>query len=216
MRIVVVADLHSNREAFEAVLAHAQRGGVIDAVWCLGDIVGYGPEPGAVLELLQNYPHRAVAGNHDLAALGQVNLGDFRPDAAVAARWTGEQLTPSERAYLDGLPQSLTEGDFTLVHGSLNDPIWEYLVSEDVASAHFEVQMSPYCFVGHSHLPLLFLEGDLGTKGKILTAGDSVRLAEPRWVANPGGAGQPRDGDPRTAYALVDTEVGDVVFHRVA
>lgn len=212
----MVADVHANLAAFESVLAHAETRGPIDVIWALGDLVGYGPEPGACLELLRRYPHVAVAGNHDRAAGGQIGTEDFNAYAAAAVRWTASVLTSEEAAYLKALPDAETIGDFTLVHGSLRDPTWEYVISSEAASGHLERQTTPYGLIGHSHLQLTFVEfGPDRVRGSLMGDGDVLELADHRVVANPGGLGQPRDGDPRTCYALLDTDARRLSFHRI-
>ena len=216
MRIAIISDIHANLAAFEAVLAHAGAAGRVDALWCLGDTVGYGPHPNECVALLRSYEHRAVAGNHDLAACGKMGTEDFNDAAAQAAQWTAEQLSTSSRAYLTELPLIVTEGDFTLVHGSLRWPEWEYLLSSEQAQAHLELQTTPYGLVGHSHLPFV-CESDGSTPPRLVPAadGDRVELGERRLILNPGGAGQPRDGDPRAPYALYDSDEGGVTYYRV-
>ena len=216
MRIAIVSDIHANLPAFEAVLRHAETGGRIDALWCLGDTVGYGPHPNECIALLRSYEHRAVAGNHDLAACGLMGTEDFNDAAATAARWTAEQLSREARAYLRDLPKIVSEGDFTLVHGSLRWPEWEYLLSGEQAQAQFELQQTPYSIVGHSHLPLVFEEQRGGTPALRPAAdGERVALDATRLILNPGGVGQPRDGDPRAGYALYDRGARLVTYHRV-
>ncbi|MFQ5860820.1 MAG: metallophosphoesterase family protein, partial [Dehalococcoidia bacterium] len=158
MRALIVADIHSNLEAFQAVLEDAQSTGGFDEVWCLGDTVGYGPDPGPCIDLLRHHPHRAVAGNHDWGATGKIGIDDFNPYAAAACRWTAQQLTPEHQHYLLSLPETEQWGDFTLVHGSLRSPIWEYLVSPESALETFRLLKSRYCLVGHSHLPFICRE----------------------------------------------------------
>jgi diadenosine tetraphosphatase ApaH/serine/threonine PP2A family protein phosphatase len=208
--VLVVADIHANIEAFRAVLDDAERRTSIDSVWCLGDIVGYGPDPAACIEALQGYEHVAIAGNHDLAAADALGLEEFNSYAAAAVRWTRYQLSEGLKAWLKGLPLTVRSDDFTLVHGSLLDPVWDYLVSPGTANAHLDLQATPYCLVGHSHLQLVFYEGVNGP-----STGD-IELGERRFVANPGSVGQPRDGDPRAAYAIVDPEGRRVAQCRVA
>lgn len=216
MRIAIVADIHSNLAAFQAVLRHAEATGPIDRLWCLGDVVGYGPDPGACIALLSRYPHTAVAGNHDLAAIAKVSTADFNASAARAAAWTGAQLTSEERHYLNGLPEVAKEGEFTLVHGTLRAPVWEYLLSLEAAQEQFRLMETPYSIVGHSHLPF-WAEEDAGgdIRSEPWEDGDSLELGEKRLIVNPGGVGQPRDGDPRAAYVLYDTESRILTLHRV-
>lgn len=212
MRILIVADVHANLAALDAVIADA---GTVDAVWCLGDVVGYGPQPVECIDRLREFDLVAIAGNHDLAAAGAVGVEMFNPLAREAALWTKQTLPESYLDYLRTLPPSTVVGDFTLVHGSLKDPVWDYLVSSDAARTHFRGQSTRYSLVGHSHLPLGFADDALDD-GSAIADGDRLPLGEDRWVANPGSVGQPRDGDPRAAYAVLDDEVGVLTFHRVA
>jgi predicted phosphodiesterase len=209
--ILVIADVHANLAAFEAVIEQAKQQAPIDAIWCLGDTVGYGPQPGECLALLRSYPNVVIAGNHDLAAVGMLSTIDFNAAATQAAEWTAERLTAEESEYIKGLPLKVNDGEFTLVHGSLVDPVWDYLVSDEVASGHLAMQQTPFGLVGHSHIALAFFED--GRKGR-LPDGMRLPLDERRFVANPGSLGQPRDGDPRAAYAMVDLEAHELVFHR--
>jgi diadenosine tetraphosphatase ApaH/serine/threonine PP2A family protein phosphatase len=216
MRIAVVADVHANLEAFVAVLAHAREGGSVDEVWSLGDIIGYGPDPTACIALLHTFPHVAIAGNHDYAATGVIGTEDFNPYAAEAARWTATRLTLEDQLWLSNLSAVQIEGEFTLAHGSLNDPVWDYLVSTDGARDHLAHQTTPYGLVGHSHLPYVFTEGQTGLRGSAIEDRGDVTMEQRRFVANPGSVGQPRDGDPRAAYCLLDTEKRRLSFHRVS
>jgi len=216
MRVAIVADIHANLPAFEAVLRHAEAAGRIDTLWCLGDTVGYGPHPNECVGLLRRYEQRCVGGNHDLAACGRMGTEEFNEAAAQAALWTAEQLTEAARSYLRELPMVVTEGEFTLVHGSLRWPEWEYLLSSEQAQAHFELQRTPYGLVGHSHIPFVCEERP-GAPPMLRPAadGERVELSTTRLILNPGSVGQPRDGDPRAAYALYDGEAGTVTFRRV-
>ena len=216
MRIAIVSDVHSNLAAFQAALRHAEAMGPIDRLWCPGDVVGYGPDPGACIALLRRYPCTAVAGNHDLAANNKVSTADFNASAARAAAWTATQLTREERQYLDGLPEVAKEGEFTLVHGTLRAPVWEYLLSVEAAQEQFRLMETPYSVVGHSHVSLLAEElADGRIRMEPWWDGERVELGERRLIINPGGVGQPRDGDPRAAYVLYDTEAQTLTLHRV-
>jgi diadenosine tetraphosphatase ApaH/serine/threonine PP2A family protein phosphatase len=218
VRIAIIADVHANLEALEAVLRHAEEAKALDEVWCLGDTVGYGPDPSACLARLRSLAPRSVPGNHDLAAIGQLSTDDFNRVAAAAAHWTAGQLAPEHRQYLESLPHVIGQGDFTLAHGTLRWPIWEYLSSPEAAVAHFERQETPYSLVGHTHVPMLVAEDRDSAEGcqeRYLEDGAVVSLGDRRLVVNPGGVGQPRDGDPRASYAVYDTDARTVTLHRL-
>lgn len=218
MPILVLADIHSNLEALQAVAADAGRFGPFDAVWCLGDVVSYGPDPDACIDWLREREAVCVAGNHDLAVTGREPLDRFNPLAAVACRWTQRNLTAGARDWLVGLPASpVPVGDVTLVHGSLRDPVWEYALRADVAAASLLVAATPWVLVGHSHLPLAFERPGRGA-GVVARAwpeGEPLGLRGDRMLLNPGSVGQPRDGDARAAYAVFDPEAGAITRHRV-
>lgn len=217
MRITIVTDIHSNLEALQAVLRHAEGQKALDALWCLGDVVGYGPDPNPCIQLLSSYSPICLMGNHDLAAIGQLDTTDFNADAAAAARWTSGQLGEDERRYLEALPQVIVEGDFTLVHGTLRWPVWEYLFSVESATAHLKRQQTPFGLVGHTHIPMLVKEVKDSEACDLSYLGDgaAVHLGDERLVINPGGTGQPRDGDPRASYAVYDKDGATLTIHRV-
>src|SRR5205823_2951556 len=212
MRIAIVSDVHSNLEALDAVLRHAEASGGVDEVWCVGDIVGYGPEPGGVIAALRDRAAVAVAGNHDRAACGLLSLEDFNPYAAAAVRWTSEHVSRDDIEYLSSLPLTRTSGDFTLVHGSLRSPEWEYLLEPDQAAAHFALQATRFSVIGHSHL--VFHVEERGLHFAPHRDRDTIALGEQPLILNPGSVGQPRDGDPRSAYILYDRDAALVTFHR--
>ncbi|MDP2675708.1 MAG: metallophosphoesterase family protein [Dehalococcoidia bacterium] len=221
MRIAIVSDVHANLAALEAVLRHAADGGPVDAIWCLGDTVGYGPQPSQCVARLREARATLVAGNHDRAATGKMGTEEFNPDAATAALWTRDHLEEDATAYLDSLPEVThdPQREFTLVHGTLRWPLWEYLYSYEAARAHLERQETPFSLVGHTHVPMLVAEGEKfehGCEMYYLEDGQSVPLPDDRKIVlNPGSVGQPRDGDPRAAYALYDTDARTVTVHRV-
>ena len=219
MRALIVSDIHSNLEALEAVIADGQDRGGFDVIWCLGDSVGYGPDPAACLDLLQSFPLVAVAGNHDRAALDLRESADFNNAAAFAANWTAQQLPEEHRSFLAGLPEVTTAGPFTLVHGSLRAPLREYLLNEEAAASTFGRLTTSYCLVGHSHLPFLCLENRDGPRFVQFTEDEVFALDERRQIANPGSVGQPRDYDPRPSYAVYVQEdeesLGYLERHRV-
>ena len=214
MRFAILADIHSNLAAFEAVLRHANGRGGFDKIWCLGDVVGYGPDPHECIERLREFKTVCIAGNHDWAAIGKMDTSEFNPVAAIAAQWTAEQLTAEDKDYLLGLPLTLQENGFTLAHGSPREPIWEYLLSSETAQENFSYFETAHCLVGHSHVPLVF---EL-TRNKAVYKefGEApLKLKEKRMIINPGGVGQPRDGDPRASYAIYDAEAKAVYHYRV-
>jgi diadenosine tetraphosphatase ApaH/serine/threonine PP2A family protein phosphatase len=219
MHYLVLSDIHSNLEAFQAVLDDA---GPVDRLWCLGDVVGYGPDPNACVDLLRSKPHLCVAGNHDWATLGKLDLRDFNVDAREANLWNREQLTADNLAFLEALPETIVEGDFTLAHGSPCEPIWEYIAHPSTAYDSFDCFDTPYCFVGHTHTPVIYrMDGDFGKEGENHTEPASdltnglVPLGSERLIINPGSVGQPRDGDSRAGYVLLDVEARTVVHRRV-
>ncbi len=216
MRYAIIADIHANLTAFKAVLDHIERRGGVEEMWCLGDIVGYGPDPHQCIELLCQHKHVCVAGNHDWAAIGKAAISEFNPDAAVACRWTAQQLSPEDVKYLESLPVVIQKEEFTLVHGSPREPIWEYLISVSSAKENFACFQSQFCLVGHSHVPMVFKHDETGTCSfSQFMPNVGLVLGKNRLIVNPGGVGQPRDGDPRASYAIYDSETGMVRLYRV-
>ena len=215
MLYAIIADIHANLNAFESVLDDIEGRGGVDELWCLGDIVGYGPDPHECIELLRQYKHVCVAGNHDWAAIGRVSTTDFNPDAALACQWTAGQLTERDIRYLEKLPMEIDKDSFKLVHGSPREPIWEYVISTSIARENFNFFRSPYCLVGHSHVPVVFREEDGSCTSSRLVDNVGLAVGESRLILNPGGVGQPRDGDPRASYAIYDSESRMVRLHRI-
>lgn len=214
MLVLLVSDVHANLPALDAVLAEARAAGASE-VWHLGDLVGYGPQPVEVIERLREAQALNVMGNHDAAAAGLITTEDFNSLAAAAVAWTTGRLTPSARNYLAALPQTAAAGDVTCVHGSLRDPLWEYLDSVEAARAHFGRQATRLSVTGHTHLPTaLSLRGDL-VEAHQPEDGEVVDVSVGRWCLNPGSVGQPRDSDPRASFALYDPQRAAVTFRRV-
>jgi diadenosine tetraphosphatase ApaH/serine/threonine PP2A family protein phosphatase len=217
MRAAIVSDVHSNLAALEAVLAHAESLNALDQIWALGDLVGYGPQPSECLAMLRQYDFRSVAGNHDLAVAGAIDTSDFNPAAATANHWNADRIGDDEREYLRTLPQNLTIDGISLVHGSLRDPVWEYMYSIDAAVAQFANMETRFSLVGHTHVPLVFEEALNGQDPdyRQIDDGETIELGDRRLILNPGGVGQPRDGDPRSAYAVYDSDARTLAFYRV-
>ena len=216
MRYAIVADIHANLAAFTAVLEDIGNRGGAGELWCLGDVVGYGPDPGECIRLLRRYDHVCVAGNHDWAAVGKIDPAYFNPAAADACRWTAKQLSAEDISYLESLPLVVERGDFTLVHGSPREPIWEYIMSAGSAGENIVCFQTQFCLVGHSHVPFVFQDTETGAGSWAGFADNAVlALTEDRLIINPGGVGQPRDGDPRASYAIYDSDAGTVTHYRI-
>jgi predicted phosphodiesterase len=214
MRVAVVSDIHSNLHALEAVL-EAIDTDTPDEVWCLGDIVGYGPRPNECCALIAERTATCLAGNHDLAVRGTIDLEEFHGDAALAARLNREALTPDSRAFLDGLEPQATAHGAALYHGSARDPVWEYVLSDEAALATLAVAGRPLVLVGHSHAPLVITATAEGAEGGLAPAGTVAGFGDTPTLLNPGSVGQPRDGDPRAAYLLLDLDARRAEFRRV-
>ena len=214
MRVAVLSDIHANLHALEATLAAVERDEP-DELWCLGDIVGYGPRPEDCCTVAEEGMDLCLAGNHDLGVLGTVDLDDFSPDAAAAARWTQDVLGEASRAFLATLGPSGEAESVQLFHASPRDPVWEYVLTEQAALAALEDTTAPVVLVGHSHVPLAVLLADEALDGGHAPGGTEADLARGRWLLNPGSVGQPRDGDPRAAWLLLDLNRGTASFRRV-
>lgn len=217
MRYAIVSDIHSNLAAFEAVLEDVDRHGGVDEFWCLGDVVGYGPEPHECLALLQKQKHLCIPGNHDWGAIGRIELDNFNMNAAIACRWNSWQLTEEDITYLRGLPLTLVQGDITMAHGSPRDPIWEYLTYPTAALENLNYFKTDICLAGHTHVPLYFeylpereacVAQELPREGPLILGGR-------RLIINPGSVGQPRDGDPRASYIIYDADSVNMFHFRV-
>jgi predicted phosphodiesterase len=213
MRIAVISDVHSNLHALDAVLADA---GSVDAIWHLGDIVGYGPEPDAVVDRLTTRGAIGVRGNHDAAACGGDEIDWFNTDARAAMEWTRRTISAATLAWLQALPQRREAEDFTLVHGSALDPTWEYVTTTGAARESLGAIATTHGLNGHTHVPIAFgLAGDrMATDAPAPMPG--MDLDGRRLLLNPGSVGQPRDGDPRASYLVLDLEARRASWGRVA
>jgi diadenosine tetraphosphatase ApaH/serine/threonine PP2A family protein phosphatase len=212
-RAVLLSDIHANLVALEAVLHDVPSDA---ALWVTGDTVGYGPEPADVLALLRERDAFIVAGNHDLAVAGVIGVNEFNREAADAALMHRTWLSPEDRDALGELPLIATRDSFTLVHGSLRDPVWEYVLDRSAAPACIERAETPHCCHGHTHLPQVYewRQGRAGVSARQPRDGEVVDLAKGRVLLNPGSVGQPRDGDPRAAWVVVDTTARTATFGR--
>jgi len=213
VRIAVISDVHSNLVALDAVLAKI---GAVDAVWHLGDVVGYGPEPDAVVERLAALGAVGVRGNHDAAACGGTEIEWFNPEARAAMEWTRSAIAETTRAWLATLPLRRMEGDFTLVHGSPRDPMWEYVTTAALARAGLSAITTGHGLHGHTHVPIAFTMVDGRMRTLVPRPGNTIALGEGRTLLNPGSVGQPRDRDPRASYLILDLDAGTATWGRVA
>jgi diadenosine tetraphosphatase ApaH/serine/threonine PP2A family protein phosphatase len=211
----VLSDVHSNIEALDAVLAASEEAGC-DRVVVLGDIVGYGPDPDGVIERLRERDAVTIAGNHDLAAIGAFDIRWFNEVATAAIEWTTEAMSTEGKDYLRSLVPTRDTEHGLLVHGSVRDPVSEYLLSAEEATASFDLAGFVVAFFGHTHLPTVFRRRPDGhVMGWVMDEGEEILLVPgERYMLNPGSVGQPRDRDPRAAFLVWE---GDrAIGHRVA
>jgi diadenosine tetraphosphatase ApaH/serine/threonine PP2A family protein phosphatase len=214
MRVAVVSDIHANLHALEAVLG-AIDADPPDALWCLGDLVGYGPKPNECCALVQARTDVCLCGNHDLAVRGTIDLAEFSGDAGTAAAWTRDVLSHEAHAFLDSLEPAGKAAGVALFHGSARDPVWEYVLSDEAAVTTFMLTEEPLVLVGHSHAALQIALRETVLEGGLAPNGTELELSDARWLLNPGSVGQPRDGDPHAAYLLLDLVAQRASFRRV-
>jgi diadenosine tetraphosphatase ApaH/serine/threonine PP2A family protein phosphatase len=215
MRVAIVSDIHGNRHAFETVLESIEAS-ECQEMWCLGDLVGYGADPDACVELAREHAAICLAGNHDLGVTDALPLEMFSRGAELAARWTQETISPETRTYLESLEPVLLEEEVGLYHASPRDPVWEYVLSDLQAELCLDVQRHRVCLIGHSHVALSFsrLPGEPAA-GQTRAADEELDLTQGEWLINPGSVGQPRDGDPRAAWLELDLAGLRAVYRRV-
>lgn len=210
--------MHANLEALNAVIAAAEP---FAQIWCMGDLVGYGPNPNECVAVVRGYDLVAVAGNHDWVASGKRTAAGFNPHAAYAAQWTATQLNAHSRRFLFDLPETVTEEDFLLVHGSPRAPTQEYLFRAAEAEKCFPHFSTAYCLVGHTHVPSAFIQAGRDSPSDVY--GVALQPDEPlpldgrmRMIINPGSVGQPRDYNPHAAFGIYDAKRCEFQLHRVA
>jgi diadenosine tetraphosphatase ApaH/serine/threonine PP2A family protein phosphatase len=214
-RVAVISDIHANWHALEAVLEAVEREQP-DELWCLGDLVGYGPRPNPCCAAVERRAALCLAGNHDLGVLGELDLSDFTGDAVAAARWTRSVLAEGSRVYLESLHPTGRVDGVELFHASPRDPVWDYVLSAEAAIAALELTEAPLVLVGHSHVPLAIVQTDgSALAGGLAPEGTEAELDTGRFLINPGSVGQPRDGDPRAAWLLLDFVARRALFRRV-
>jgi predicted phosphodiesterase len=214
MRVAIASDIHGNRHAFEAVIAAAQEAQV-EELWCLGDLVGYGADPDACVALAEANCAICLAGNHDLAVVESLSLEDFSRGAALAAQWTIDVIRPETREFLLGLSAEGEAEGIGLYHASPRDPIWEYVLSGLTAELCLDAAPQRVSLIGHSHVALSFNRPDgEPASGSTRRAGDLLDIGTGEWLLNPGSTGQPRDGDPRAAWMVLDTQAWTAEWRR--
>lgn len=214
MRIMVLSDIHANLTALQAVLQDA---GPVDATWCLGDVVGYGPDPNECVALLRQQANlTCLLGNHDAAVLGRIPLETFNNDARRSIEWIERVITAEAIGFLRKLPEKIVVNGVTLVHGSPRNPVWEYILDLYNAAQNFSHFDTQICMVGHTHLPIAYLaiENPRDLLWTIPEEGKGITI-ESRAILNPGSVGQPRDHDPRASYAIYDSEANHWLVRRV-
>ena len=216
MRVLVISDIHANYTALLTVLNDA---GQVDETWCLGDLVGYGPDPNAVVEEVRDIPNlTCILGNHDMAAIGKMPLEAFNGDARRSLEYHEKVLSASSMDYMRSLSASIrVRGEATLAHGSPRDPLWEYILNALSAQVNFDHFETPWCFVGHTHIQCTFALDDNTNRVTVKQSkADETLTLLPKMILNPGSVGQPRDRNPKAAYAIYDTEAATWTPRRVA
>ncbi|HEU0194332.1 MAG TPA: metallophosphoesterase family protein [Gaiellales bacterium] len=214
MRVAVVSDIHANLPALEAVFA-AIEGEETDELWCLGDLVGYGAQPDECVTRVRDSAAVCLAGNHDLVVAGAIDMSVFAADAGAAARWTVETIGSETLEYLLTLSPTGRRENVELYHASIRDPVWEYVIDDRTAQHCLELQSSPLALIGHSHVPLVWGYADGRFVGGMAPGDTMLELGEGPFLLNPGSVGQPRDGDPRAAFLILDTTAGTATWRRV-
>jgi diadenosine tetraphosphatase ApaH/serine/threonine PP2A family protein phosphatase len=214
VRVAIVSDIHSNLHALEAVLA-AIDAEPVDELWCLGDVVGYGPRPNECCALVRSRASVCLCGNHDLAVTGALGLTEFSGDAGVAASWTRGVLDDASRDWLQALEPAAVADGAALYHGSARDPVWEYVLTDEAAIATLMLAKEPLVLVGHSHAALRVALRGIELDAGLAPNGTDLELGDARWLLNPGSVGQPRDGDPHAAFLILDRGAGTAGFRRV-
>ncbi|MBD3421111.1 MAG: metallophosphoesterase [Chitinivibrionales bacterium] len=216
MRIAILSDIHANYEALSAAIEDIDRQR-IDEVVCLGDIVGYGANPNECVNLIKQRCRLTILGNHDAAAMGMLSTHNFNFHAKLAIEWTTEHLNTESKAFLNVLPLKEKQYGQTFVHSTPYEPnMWHYITSLEEAAFNFQFFDTEFCFVGHTHIPViivvnerneLYLHNDAQIKYK--------NLNNSRFLINVGSAGQPRDHDSRSCYGILDTDAKYYFTRRV-
>ena len=215
MRTLIISDVHSNLTALEKVLEDAQP---FDQVWCLGDVIGYGPDPNECISRIRELPLlKCVKGNHDAAIIGDINIRAFNYEARASLKWLESVITFENKRWLAALDEMIVVDDVTLVHGSPTSFVWEYVMDVQSARENMDAFTTLICLVGHTHVPIQFTQvgEDLKTTKRIPLTLDEPFELNHKSILNPGSVGQPRDHDPRASYMIYDDKEGKWSFHRI-
>ncbi|HYH60115.1 MAG TPA: metallophosphoesterase family protein [Thermoleophilaceae bacterium] len=213
-RIALISDVHGNLPAFRAVLRAIEEESP-DAIWCLGDLVGYGAHPNECVELSRQSVDLCLRGNHDSVVIDRLDISEFSANAAAAAEWTKGELTAESRAYLEACDEKSEQEAIGLYHASPRDPTWEYVLSAMIADDCFDAMEPRVGAVGHSHVAVTFMRrGDTPTLWGQPEANETIDFSDDRWLLNPGSVGQPRDGDPRASWLLLELESWRATWRR--
>ncbi len=208
MKIGIISDIHSNLEALQTVLNFLS--GEVDQIYCLGDVVGYGPNPNECVDLIRDHCVKVLMGNHDYAAIGKANIEYFNDFARMATYWTRKQLTDDSKTYLQGLPFTHQTDQFVMVHASPTNPAhWYYVLSDEEARIEMQAFSQPLCFIGHSHVPVVY------SNSEIIKQAEVSFEQNKKYIVNVGSVGQPRDRDPRSCVVIYDTEAHHIRYHRL-
>ena len=213
-RIALVSDVHGNLPAFRTVLAEVESSEP-DAVWCLGDLVGYGAQPDGCVELAASRCDLVLAGNHDLGVIGRIDISDFSPHAAAAALWTRENICSESVEFLSGLEPRREGEAIGLYHASPLDPVWDYVISASGADRCIDKMPERVSAIGHTHVASRFTRTNDEVRAEAVEGGGRHDLSGDRWLVNPGSVGQPRDGDPRAAWMLLDLGTWSAEWRRL-
>lgn len=215
MRTLIISDVHANLSALNAVLEAAAP---FSRVWCLGDVVGYGPDPNECIDRIQSLPLlKCIKGNHDAAIVGDIDIKTFNYEARTSLQWLESQLNLTNRRWLEKLDERLEFDDITMAHGSPRNPIWEYMLDVGVARENMSEFSTHICLVGHTHVPSIYQmqgENKRTTRLRIMPLDEAFKL-EHKTIVNPGSVGQPRDHDPRASFMIYDDQEDSWVYHRV-
>ncbi len=216
MRYAVISDIHGNYEALSAVLSDIYSNKV-EMILCLGDVVGYGPNPNECTQLIRDHCHHTIMGNHDAAVFDPIMPQEFNKNARIAIEWTSRELNKKSRDFLNNLPLKWDNDELLAVHATPYDShLWYYITSIEDARFNFNFFSHSFCFTGHTHIPgIIRYEENSGEIAIIKPCNYRYNDENSRFIVNVGSVGQPRDRDSRSCYVILDTDTKEVLFRRV-